>query len=172
MNPATAALADQAKAASREAVNALHTLARRGGTTIHTAPIGPITATILGRLAARALTRQLALCDHLSLTAPRPAFWAAWAPHQIRCAHCCETAAAHIHGTTEDHTCDHCGRVSDVIHAVAAQLPAVVLGARAGRQPFAVPPVQVQFGLCPGCRAADQLPAAHHTPIPTSRRFS
>ncbi|MFI7632427.1 hypothetical protein [Microbispora rosea] len=170
MNATTRALADQARAASRDAVNVLHAVARSSGATVHAAPVGPITAAILGRFAALAFAGDLTLCEHLSFTAPRPAFWTAWSPKTIRCAHCCEAEAARIRGTVEDRTCDRCHRVADVVHAVAGQLPAVVVGARAGRAPYAVPPVQVQFGLCSPCRAADQPPAALPESRPTTTR--
>jgi hypothetical protein len=67
-----------------------------------------------------------------------------------------------IKGTPADMRCDHCGRISrTTIHAVMAQLPAVVMALPGDRQ-TCIPPVTVHFGLCPECKEKDLAPTPDH----------
>jgi len=158
MRPGTAALLDQADAASADAARILAYFGTIDGTPIrHTIP-GPIMATLIRRLQQRAISRQLTLCPHLSYTAPEPSFWCAWAPGRLRCAPCAEAAHKRIRGTTEDRRCDHCRHVVSTIHPDMAQLPAIVVDLPTWPAKC-VPPVTLMFGLCPACQQADQWQA-------------
>jgi hypothetical protein len=155
MRPATAALLDQADAASIEAARILAAIGALDGTPVcHTRP-GPVFTAIISRLRTRALTGQLTLCPHLSYTAPAPAYWCAWAPGRLRCAGCACQSQKRIRGTVEDRRCDHCRRTGRTIHPDMCQLPAVVVDFSPDPAKC-VPPVTLMFGLCPPCQQADK----------------
>jgi hypothetical protein len=69
MRPGTAALLDQADAATTDAARILAVFGALDGTPVrHTIP-GPIFAALIHHLQQRAITGQLTLCPHLSYTA-------------------------------------------------------------------------------------------------------
>jgi hypothetical protein len=159
MRPAAIALLDQAEAATRHAEAVMRAqAARNGASMIHARP-GPITCGIVDRMQNRmldnALDRRPTLCEHLSYQTPAVAFWPAWAPGKIRCPVCTDRAHRRIRGTREDKRCDHCKRITTRIHPDAAQLPAVVVNLPPFA-PSAIPPIIVQYGLCPSCQRVDQ----------------
>jgi hypothetical protein len=157
--PATTALLDQAQAASGEALHVLHGVAQRAGWATTYREPGPVTATIIDRLRARGLAGQLTLCEHLSYTAPAVAVWLAYAPGRLRCLPCTGRVAVRVKGTREDRRCDHCRAVVNAVHSTATLLPPVVLDlAPLAVAPTCTPPILVQYGLCPSCRAADAQP--------------
>lgn len=155
---ALTALMDQTNAAAREADNLLHAIAEHEGTRVQHHVPGPAARAILTRMQSRVLDTAAAghptLCKHLSYTAPAVAFWVAHKPGKIRCADCAQTADRAVQGTREDRTCDHCRRVVPRIYPNAALLPAAVIDL-APLPLTAVPPIQVNYGLCPDCRHAD-----------------
>jgi hypothetical protein len=154
VRPGTAALLDQAGAATTDAARILAYFAAADRTPIrHTIP-GPIMAALIRRLQQRATTAQLTLCPHLSWTAPEPSFWCAWAPGRLRCAACAQDTHDRIRGTAEDRRCDHCRRTVPSIHPDMCQLPAIVVDLPPGPAKC-VPPVTLMFGLCPRCQQAD-----------------
>lgn len=127
------AYADQFGAASRDASQALHTLARAEGVHVHT---GPADQWLTDRV--RDLTHALTtgtgyVCPHLP-AAPRVVYAAAWAPGQVVCEHCTNQL---IPDHTEDITCDRC-RTRRVRHLGAAAFGPVLLG----------------YGLCEPCLTA------------------
>ncbi|MGS2640251.1 hypothetical protein [Streptosporangium sp. G12] len=158
MNAATTALLDQADAAAGHALNSLHRTAHQIGSAVTYNLPGPVSTTILDRLNTLARQGALTLCSHLSTSAPQPAFWAPWAPGKIRCPPCAERAYRRIKGTREDKRCDHCRRACVKITSLVVQLPAILVNV-APLPAFVIPPVQASYGLCSGCRRADQAAA-------------
>ncbi|MFC7382854.1 hypothetical protein [Sphaerisporangium rhizosphaerae] len=154
MNPAATALTDQAEAAAMHSLTALATIAPTVNGTIGARLPGPISLRFLARLEAGLLGGAIGFCDHLSATAPRPAFWSPWAAGKVRCAPCAGRAYTRIKGTTEDRRCDRCRRRMTVTNSLAWQLPAVVLTLPGGAA-RAIPPMQVHLGLCSACRHVD-----------------
>lgn len=155
MNSSTLALIDQAQAATTHSYNAILATVRQvdGGTMTHVRP-GPASERMLGKYSQRALSGRLAMCPHIDPRAPQPAVWLAWAPGRIRCAPCAAKTAERVL-SNESHRCDHCHRIAVRITSVAIPLPAIVVNLP--KLPaFAMPPVQIQFGLCLTCRKTDQ----------------
>ncbi len=154
MKPQTTALIDQAAAADTETCAIMAGLARLEETTVRRVTPGPVSRAIVARISARALTGQLTLCPDLSLDAPQPAFWCAWAPGRLRCATCADKAGRRIHGTAEDRRCDHCRKIGPSIHRDAVGLPSVVIDFPDRAR--CAPPFIALFGLCPACQRADK----------------
>jgi hypothetical protein len=151
MRPETTALLDQADAASSHAAAIMNTIA--DGDVRHVKP-GPVTAALIIAMNDKAAAGKLTLCSHLSPTAPQPAWWCAWAPGRLRCAHCAQTASHRIKGTREDRRCDHCRTIVTLIHADMAQLPPLVID-QPPWPPACIPPVTMVYGLCAACQETD-----------------
>jgi hypothetical protein len=165
VRPGTAALLDQAEAATTDAARIMAAIGALDGTPVRHTISGPIFGAMIGRLRPRAITGQLTLCPHLSYDAPQPALWCAWAPGRLRCTPCAHTTQKRIKGTVEDRRCDHCRRTGPTIHPDMAQLPAIVVDL----PPWSakcVPPVTLMFGLCPRCQQTDRHQEGKHTNEP------
>jgi hypothetical protein len=154
VRPAATALLDQADAASVHANATMAAIARIEGTPVLNVEPGTVMRTLITRMQARGLAGQLTLCPHLTYTSPAPAYWCAWAPGRLRCAPCAAAANNRIRGTREDRRCDHCRTVAASIHPDMVQLPPVVVDLPP-YPPKCVPPITMQFGLCPPCQLAD-----------------
>lgn len=103
------------------------------------------------RLTERAAHGQLTVCQHLSISAPSPAFWTPWAPGRIRCLACSVRSAQRIKGTREDRRCDSCQRhAGDSIYQNAVLIPAASLEV-SGLVSVQLP-IIVLFGLCRSCQ--------------------
>jgi hypothetical protein len=154
VRPQVTALLDQADAASVHAAAALRLVAMLDGTPVRNREPGPVIKTLIARMQTRGRTGQLTLCPHLTYTSPAPAFWCAWAPGRLRCPACAQAANTRIRGTAEDRRCDHCRHVVPTIHPDMAHLPPVVVDL----EPYparCIPPITLQFGLCPACQQKD-----------------
>jgi hypothetical protein len=155
---ALTALLDQADAADRHAAGIMARFAEMLTDPRYTLA-GPVTHKLLGRMHGRMLGRSMAgeptLCDHLSYTAPEPAFWAAWKPGRLRCAQCIGRVGERIRGTAEDYRCDGCRRpAGSTIVKCSLHIPPVILDAPP--LPLAgLPPIIVVLGLCGRCMAKD-----------------
>lgn len=153
VNTATIALADQAHAATRQSLNELVLAMQMLGGTMRQRTPGPIARRILAKLHDRARTGKLDTCPHITTAAPQPGTWFPWAPGRIRCTPCAGRTADRLLGTAKHRRCDGCKRTAYVMHNTAAQLPAVV--AELDGAPASLPPVRVEYGLCPACAAVD-----------------
>ena len=152
--PADIAHADQVGAAHRHARGMLSRVATETGSRTSEAPPGPVTARIIRRLRFRLLTERLTVCPHLVDVGPQPAAWSAYAPGRLRCPACATASAKRIKGTAEDGTCDACRKRGRAIVAVAGLLPP----SQMPRYCDIAHVIVINFGLCPGCVKADQIP--------------
>ena len=163
MGPAMRAMADQSEAAHGQMRDMLAaTAAAMGGGSRHQ----------LGRIGYGIWQQMIEAmpvpCEHLSPSAPAPAFWVPWAPGRLMCAPCSAAASKEISGTEEDRRCDWCGTVADGIFIHAGSTPAGVVDI--GGTMVQVPPVMLQFGLCGTCHAADAEPFTPPDAGPGSER--
>jgi hypothetical protein len=107
-------------------------------------PLGPRAAAVAGRFDAAAARR----CPHLR--PGQPARWLAWKPDRLLCTACWAAEAQRASRTRQDATCDYCGQ-----HVAA---PADPRTPRMYGMTTELPPVTLNFGLCPPCYQADQAP--------------
>ena len=154
-DPAVQAMADQARASFDEATARVAAASRSSGLSSgHTAAIdatrGPA-GEFCARLAERALSDQLALCEHLPVDGvPQPTYWLPCRPGKLRCLACLDAAARAVKGTRRNATCDHCGHYRPgSIRSGYMLLPAGV-GAIAG-QLTPSGSVTVVWKLCATC---------------------
>lgn len=145
--PALSALIDQASAAYGHGISIMMEAGRRMDAPVTYSSPPTALAEILAKLSRAAEEGRLTLCPHLSLAAPSPAVWLAYAPGRLRCVRCAGESARRTRGTAEDGRCDLCRRAARTLVPVAAQLPAVVDEVSGA----CLPPVMIQAGLCPGC---------------------
>ena len=129
------AYADQAAAAVADAERVAARAAERAGVTGRCGAGTAAVVRLVRELNARAMF-GLPTCGHLPAS-PAVGWWVAWSPSLMRCAACAYAVLAATRGTREDHRCDGCGRVVDLIWPGIAQAGPVVIG----------------LGLCHDCEA-------------------
>lgn len=145
------ALLDQLRAASTEASGNLHRMAAAIGGQVERDIKHPAADRIVRRLGERLAGGQVTMCGHLSLDAPCPTWWLAWAPGRIRCLSCAVAAGRRIRGTREDHRCDACRRVDrGGLHNGVTLLPGAV--GEVGPLVGVWPPVTIVYGMCTRCQ--------------------
>jgi hypothetical protein len=151
-HPARTALADQAAAAAREALDSfLRTAARHSGSVELAAMSGGRLA-MLTRLSERMAEGTTTPCAHYRPRSPEPLVWLAWAPDLLRCAPCHQRAAARMTEAMARMTeaemaeagqrCHLCDAADDTLRLVNVLVPATQYSA----------PLVTWFGLCAACR--------------------
>lgn len=99
---------------------------------------------------------RLTECPHIALLDIPPGFsrvkrpevvlWAAWKPDLLVCHDCREMLAAS--DEIDEHTCDGCGKICEVIGAGTSVIPSEVKG---------MPPLVCAYGLCDECSKASGI---------------
>jgi len=155
----TTAVLDQLDAANNHARRCFDALREKIGSERDATPSTGAQVVAL-RFTERAGRGQISLCQHLSVTAPNPAFWTPWAPGRIRCSACSAQSAQRIKGTPEDRRCDSCQHDSGgSIYQNAVLIPAASL-----KLPELIAiqlPIVIIFGLCPSCQRVNNGNTTH-----------
>lgn len=141
----TAALLDQAQAATDHATRILQKLGELQGLPVHSSDTITPTGWAVLQKYCTALVNGMGLCHHLNPVAPQPTWWLAHAPGKLRCGQCHTVTLKRLKGTEEDHRCDQCRRRAKTLTPLTLRVPAIV----ADKQ--CIPPALAQMWLCPTC---------------------
>jgi hypothetical protein len=134
VTPYCSHLNDQLAAASQDATHRLHRLSERISDLIRYRTSRWVTAQVVD-LSVRLLTGRVRGCPHVDLAAPTVVLAVAWRPGRLWCGPCLRAEGERMRGTTEDHICDVCRTVVEVVHPVTV----------------AAGPLLFRCGACPSC---------------------
>jgi hypothetical protein len=137
------ALADQARAASRDARRVIELVVQEtavdGRFTRFDGEPGPFAREMLEGIRKADKRGRLRYCRHLPRRGPAPAWVFGWRPGRLFCHRCAQTELIFVRATAEENTCDVCRDTFPKLW--------VVLGA-AG-------PFLITFGACRPCFQAE-----------------